>query len=95
MADIDSWLENAKKVTHEASSDLDISGVQRQIRREPAQMVLAARHDLWRAVVCAALASLVAFTAIDRIAGGLLEKPQPTWVAAPSAASPFSLLIGK
>nr|WP_315593775.1 CnrY/NccY family anti-sigma factor [uncultured Cupriavidus sp.] len=95
MADIDSWLENAKKVMHDASSDVDLSDVQRQIRREPTQIVLVARHDIWRAIACAALASLLAFIAIDRIAGSLLDKPQPTWVATPSAASPFSLLIGK
>ncbi|AJW47548.1 NAD+ synthetase [Ralstonia mannitolilytica] len=95
MADIDSWFENARKVTHEASKNLDLSGIQRQIGREPTQMVIAARHDIWRAVACAALASLLAFTAIERLAGSLLDKPQPTWVAAPSAASPFSLLIGK
>ncbi|AVA33744.1 nickel and cobalt resistance protein CnrY [Cupriavidus metallidurans] len=95
MENIDEWLVQAKKVTYEASREPGLGRIQQRLSREPSQMVLTARHDILRAVCCAALASLVAFTAIDRIAVGLYQKQQPTWVAAPSAASPFGLLIGK
>jgi hypothetical protein len=47
-------------------------------------------------MLCAALSTLVAFAAIDRTAtaiSAMWSKPAPTWVAAPSGASPFGLLI--
>ena len=57
--------------------------------------MLVARYDARRAMLCAAIAALVAFTVIDRVATAVLNKPGPTWVATPSAASPFGLLIGE
>lgn len=95
MADVDEWLNNASRVTLEASSNTHLAEIEQRIKTEPAQEVLAARHDVWRTLLCAAVAALVAFTAMDRVAASLLNKTTPTWVATPSAASPFGLLIGE
>ena len=95
MADVEEWLTHARKVTQEASIGVDVTSIQECISAEPAQRVLVARRDAWRSICCAAFAALVAFAAINRVATIMLEKPAPTWVATPSAASPFGLLIGK
>jgi len=95
MADVDEWLNSASKITLEASSGTRVAAIQQRIAAEPTQEVLVARHDVWRAVLCAAVAALVAYAAMDRVATSLMVKTAPTWVATPSAASPFGLLIGE
>ncbi|WP_115678351.1 CnrY/NccY family anti-sigma factor [Cupriavidus neocaledonicus] len=95
MADVDEWLNSASKTTYVASSGTDIAEIQKRIAAEPTQEVLVARHDVWRAVLCAAVAALVAYAAMDRVATSLVVETGPTWVATPSAASPFGLLIGE
>ncbi|AMR77960.1 MAG: NAD+ synthetase [Burkholderiaceae bacterium] len=95
MADIDEWLNSASRIIRKASSETDIAEIQRRIAAEPTQEVLVARHDVWRAVLCAAVAALVAYAAMDRVATSLVVRTGPTWVATPSAASPFGLLIGE
>lgn len=95
MANVDDWLADAAKVTNEASEIVDVRGIRYRIAQEPTQTVIAARHDVWRSILCAAMAALVAFTVIDRVGTGLVTKSSPTWVSTPPAASPFGLLIGK
>ncbi|WP_186426158.1 CnrY/NccY family anti-sigma factor [Cupriavidus metallidurans] len=95
MINVDEWLAEAAKVTYEASSGANLAGIQHRIALEPAQLVIVARHEVWRTLCCAAVAALVAFTFIEGVAINLLEKPVPMWVATPPAASPFGLLIGK
>ncbi len=95
MTDLDEWLGQARQVTYDASETTDLAKVSQRIAREPTQCVLVAQHDIWRSLCCAALASLVTYTVIDRLAVGLLQKQAPTWVASPSAATPFELLIGQ
>ena len=95
MADIDEWLNSASRIIRKASSETDIAEIQRRIAAEPTQEVLVARHAVWPAVLCAAVAALVAYAAMDRVATSLVVRTGPTWVATPSAASPFGLLIGE
>jgi hypothetical protein len=95
MADLDQWLADAARITHEAPSAVSTARIQQRLAAEPAPDVLVARFDARRAMLCAAIAALVAFTVIDRVATAVLNKPGPTWVATPSAASPFGLLIGE
>lgn len=95
MAHLDKWLADAAKITHKAPSPANAARIQQQLAAEPAPDVLVARYDAGRAMLCAAIAALVAFTVINRAAIVVRSKPAPTWVAAPSAASPFGLLIGE
>ena len=95
MAGVDDWLRNAREVTQKASEGLDARAIQHRIAAEPTQAVLVARHEIWRAVAYAAVAALVTFAGTNQVASIVLDKPGPTWVSTPSAASPFGLLIGK
>ncbi|WP_082079991.1 CnrY/NccY family anti-sigma factor [Cupriavidus basilensis] len=95
MTGLDHWLSDARKVTLNASKGLDARGIKDRIAAEPTQAALVARHDVWRALCCSATAALIAFIALNQVGLRVLDKPGPTWVATPSAASPFALLIGK
>ncbi|MCK4125512.1 CnrY/NccY family anti-sigma factor [Ralstonia pseudosolanacearum] len=95
MANLEEWLSDAAKITRKTSSAASVARIQQRLATEPAPDVLVARYDAQRAMLCAAVAALVAFTAIDHAAMVIRNKPAPTWVAAPSAASPFGLLIGE
>ncbi|QUP52910.1 CnrY/NccY family anti-sigma factor [Ralstonia syzygii] len=95
MADLEKWLADAAKITNEAPLPANVARIQQRLAAEPAPDVLVARYDARRAMFCAAVAALIAYTAIDHAAMVIRNKPAPTWVAAPSAASPFGLLIGE
>jgi len=95
LADVDTWLAKAARLTH---SDADAAGAwrvdQRLDMRSTPALALAYR-DARLAMVCAAAADVVAVASVDFWATRSLNRPAPTWITTPSAVSPFSLLVGE
>lgn len=95
MPDVDTWLaESAKRTSAPLAADF-LEALDRKLAAEPEPMVLSSRREVRRTMLCASVAALLGFTASASFADGALAKHSPTWVAAPSADSPFALLVGK
>lgn len=95
MADVDSWLADAARVTRDGTSDFDLDSLHRRLHFSPAPALALARHDARLAMVCAAFAALLGFAAMETVALQALDRPAATWLAMPPAASPFGLLVGR
>lgn len=93
MAQIDDWLATAAGNIPSDVSDGLVATLEQRLGQEPSPMAAANRRDARRTMLCAGFAAIAGFWAI----GGMedLGQPQPTWIAAPSQSSPYSLLIGR
>ena len=98
MVDIDKWLADAANLTKNADAPVNSDKVLQRISAStsPESSALAlARHDARLAMLCAAVAAIVALAGLDSIAAKAWEQPVATWISAPPAASPFGLLVGE
>lgn len=79
MIGVDRWLDNDSKIIFLAPSGMRYADIQQRIAAEPTQEVLVAAHrDIWHAVLCAAVAALVAFAAMDCVATSLVIESAPS-----------------
>ena len=89
MVDIDKWLADAANLTKNADAPVNSDKVLQRISAStsPASSALAlARHDARLAMLCAAVAAIVALAGLDSIAAKAWEQPVATWISAPPAA---------
>lgn len=93
MTNLDHWLAEATAATGGMADAASIDAIEARLRGEPSPASLAARRDSQRMMLCAGLAALLGFTATG--VSGAFAKSNPTWIAAPSASSPYSLLVGR
>jgi len=91
MTDVDAWLA---QVAEQQVSPAMFDAIDRRIAAEATPQAFARLREARRAMWCAGIAAVVSFAATGTSAIAL-AKPRPTWVAAPSAASPYSLLVGR
>jgi hypothetical protein len=95
MADVDRWLADASRnLSIQAGADL-LDGVEGRIAAEPTPRAIAARRDARKSMIGAAWAAVIGFTVAGTAGTVAFARPTPTWVAAPPASSPYSLLIGR
>jgi hypothetical protein len=95
MADIDHWLADASRhLSIRTGPDL-LDGIEGRIASEPTPRAIAARGEARRSMIGAACAAFVGFAVAGTAGTVAFAKPAPTWVAAPPASSPYSLLVGR
>ena len=95
MDDIDAWLGTAAARTSAPLSMTALEELDRRIRSEADPAAFTSRREGRRAMVTAAIAALVGFAGSGVVASEAFAQPRTTWVAAPSASSPFGLLVGR
>lgn len=95
MSDIDKWLAAAAERTASPLAANTLTRLDARIDASVAPAMIAARRDGRRAMLCAGVAAMLGFSATGTAAGVAFARPAPTWVAEPSAESPFSLLVGR
>ncbi|MBB3955686.1 CnrY/NccY family anti-sigma factor [Novosphingobium sediminicola] len=94
MAQIDDWLARAAGNIPADGLDATFSALEQRLGEELTPMAMAGRRDACRAMFCACFAAIAGFWAIGGADDIAQAKAQPTWIAAPSQSSPYSLLIG-
>lgn len=94
VAQIDDWLARAAGNIPADGLDATFSALEQRLGEEPTPMAMAGRRDARRAMLCACFAAIAGFWAIGGADDIAQAKAQPTWIAAPSQSSPYSLLIG-
>lgn len=95
MADVDQWLADAsRRLSIGTGADL-LDGIEGRIAGEPTPRAIAARRDARKSMIGAACAALLGFVVAGTAGTVALARPAPTWVAAPPASSPYSLLVGR
>lgn len=92
MADLDQWLTKAAAATNSAPSAAAMGELGARLNCEPLPQSISTQRDARRMMVCAGVAALLGFAATG--VSGAFAKSSPTWIAAPSASSPYSLLVG-
>lgn len=95
MADIDDWLATAANSISAKVPVTTLSTVEQRLSGEPLPLAAANRRDARRSMLCAGFAAIAGFWAIGGVEGIAMAKARPTWIAAPSQSSPYSLLIGR
>jgi len=95
VSDIDDWLSIAARRAAAPLAGATYDALDARLDDCPAPFAIADRRDNRRAVLCTTIAAMFGFVAMETAAGVAFARPAPTWVAAPSAASPFSLLVGR
>jgi len=91
MADVDAWLA---KIVERHVDPATFDAIDRRIAAEATPQTFARRREARHAMWCAGIAAVLGFTVTGSSAIAL-AKPRPTWVASPSAESPYSLLVGR
>jgi nickel and cobalt resistance protein CnrY len=98
MTDLNQWLADAATVTGREISSSTLGTLDARLSAELQVQLISTRRDARRMMTCAGVAALLGFTVtgVSGVSGvsGAFAKSSPTWVAAPSASSPFALLIG-
>lgn len=95
MPDVDTWLtEVATRTSIPLTADF-LDALDRRLAAEPKPAAFATRLEARRVMLCAGVAALLGFSASASFATAALARSSPTWVTAPSADSPFALLIGE
>jgi hypothetical protein len=95
MARIDDWLSSAADKIPGDVPVHTVTALEQRLGREPSPLALANRRDAVRAMFCAGFAAVAGFWAIGGVNDIAQARTQPTWIAAPSQSSPYSLLIGR
>lgn len=93
MTDLDQWLSDAASKTAGPVSPEMFENLDRRMRGETSPQDISMRRDARWTMACACVAALFGFAVTG--ATGAFAKPSPTWLAAPSEASPYSLLVGR
>lgn len=93
MADVDQWLADASELTGGSMPPAFTANLEKRLAEIGSPVALSSRQDVRRTMLCAAAAALLSFTGVG--VSGAFAKAPPTWVAAPPASSPFSLLVGR
>jgi hypothetical protein len=94
MPDIEQWLADTAQRLDRRPSATMLDEIDHRIVREPLPQVFVARREIGRSMLFAGAAALLGFGITGTSATFTFAKAAPTWVAAPSASSPFSLLVG-
>jgi hypothetical protein len=95
MADVDQWLADASHHLSIGPGSGLRDGIEGRIASEPSPRALAARRETRRSMIGAAFAAVFGFIVAGTAGTVAFARPAPTWVAAPPAASPYSLLVGR
>lgn len=93
MADVDQWLAEASQLTRGTMSPAFLPDIEDRLAGMKSPQAFSSRQDVRRTMLCAAAAALFSFTGAG--VTGAFAKAPPTWVAAPPASSPFSILVGR
>jgi len=93
MASLDHWLVHAARVTGEGLGIDAQAALLNRLAGERSPAAWAARRESRRAIVCAAMAAVLTFGGAGWFATDGFARSRPTWVAAPSASSPYALLV--
>lgn len=91
MADLNQWLADAAEMTDGQPSKATLAKLDARLNAQRLPQSISAQRDARRMMACAGAAALLGFTATG--VSGAFAKSNPTWVAAPSEDSPFSLLV--
>ena len=94
MASVDQWLARAAEATQMEPAAYVEAALLERLAGEESPTDWAARRESRRALMCAAMAAVVTFGIAGWQAVGSSTSDRPTWVAAPSAALPYVLLVG-
>ncbi|UPG94302.1 CnrY/NccY family anti-sigma factor [Luteibacter aegosomatissinici] len=96
MNSVDQWLANASRVTHPTQPvQGEEMALMERLAHERTPAAWASRREARRAVLCAAMAAVITFGGAGWLARAEFAPERPTWVAAPSALSPYALLVGR
>lgn len=95
MTHVDDWLREAAGLTA-TPLRIELSDrIDDLIASEPSPQAYARVRVSRGAMLSSAAAALLGFAGCTGLASAAMAKPSPTWLAAPSASSPFTLLIGR
>lgn len=95
LAQIDDWLTSAVSSIPSDGLDRTLLAVEQRLSHQPSPMEISNQRDGWRSMCCAGFAALLGFWAMGGINDIAQAQAGPTWIAAPSQSSPYSLLIGR
>jgi len=95
VAQIDDFLARAASSIPSDGLDTTLSALEQRLGREPSPVDFTNRRDARRSMLCAGFAALVGFWVIGGDNDIAQARTRPTWIAAPSQSSPYSLLIGR
>jgi len=92
MNNLDDWLAKAANATR-ADASAGTDALLARLAQEPPPAKWAGRRELRRAVTCVALSAVLTCGGVGSAFLVTQSNPRPTWVAAPSAMSPYALLV--
>jgi len=93
MAEIDQWLAEATQLTAGPGAPALLASIEHELSKAPSPRAYSSRRDARRMMACAGMAALLSFTGAG-VTGAFAKSP-PTWLATPSASSPYALLVGQ
>lgn len=94
--EVDEWLAKARAITSQQTGVPDVAGVRGRLDATGLSSVLALRRrDVHLLVLCVFFSAAATLWASTHFELGARQSKSTTWIATPSAVSPFGLLIGR